>query len=71
MSSDTVIVSVARTPIGRAYGGAISIGHPYGMSGNRLAAHALIERRRRGIRYAIVTMCVDGGMGAAALFEIL
>jgi acetyl-CoA acetyltransferase len=52
-------------------GGAISIGHPYGMTGARQVGHVLLEGRRRKARYAVVSMCVGGGMGAAALFEIL
>lgn len=52
-------------------GGGISIGHPFGMTGSRMTGHILLEGKRRGVKYGVVSMCIAGGMGAAGLFEIV
>jgi acetyl-CoA C-acetyltransferase len=65
--ADTLGVPMERLNVN---GGAIAVGHPYGVSGARLTAHALLEGRRRGVKYVVVTMCIGGGQGAAGLFEV-
>lgn len=67
-SAETLGIDPAKMNVN---GGAIAIGHPYGMSGARMVGHALLEGKRRGVKYVVVSMCVGGGMGAAGLFEVL
>ncbi len=66
--ADTLGIPMERLNVN---GGAIAVGHPYGVSGARLVGHALIEGKRRGVKYVVVTMCIGGGQGAAGLFEVL